>query len=186
MQGAARLLRTLTAAESIVAAIAYVIVAALLIGDVLGREGPLSKGAWGSELVSSMIGSEFHTKGIFGATKMAVFAAIVAGFIGLSLATASNSHIRPAFMDFVFKGQAARGATRAGDGFAFAFFTAAGVFGVFFVLQSLEYKEKAAVLYWQLWPIQMVIPYAFFSTAIRHGVFALWPDLKPVAEETVA
>ena len=186
MQGAARLLRTLTTAESIVAAIAYVIVAALLIGDVLGREGPLAKGTWGAEFVSSLIGFEFHTKGIFGATKMAVFAAIVAGFIGLSLATAANAHIRPAFMDFVFQGRAERGANRVGDAFACVFFCAAGVFAILFVMQSYEYKEKAAVIYWQLWPIQLVIPYAFFSTAIRHGVFAIWPGLKPNAEESVA
>ena len=166
MTAAGRLLRALTAVESVAAAIAYVIVAALLIGDVVGRE---------------VLG-----KGIFGASKMAVFAAIVSGFLGLSLATAANVHIRPAFMDWVFRGRAEPWARRAGDAFAFVFFCVAGYFAILFVMQSYEFKEKAAVIYWQLWPIQLVIPYAFFSTALKHAIFAGWPALKPTAEETVA
>jgi TRAP-type C4-dicarboxylate transport system permease small subunit len=163
VRAARRLLRAVTVAESAAAAIAYVIVAALLIGDVIGRE---------------ILG-----KGIFGASKMAVFAAIIAGFLGLSLATAANAHIRPAFLDGLFRGQAAAWAQRIGDAVAFLFFCAAGYVAIRFVMQSYEYKEKAAVLYWQLWPIQLVIPYAFFSTALRHGVFALWPTLKPASGE---
>ena len=163
MNAANRLLRLLTTVESIAAAIAYVIVAALLIGDVIGRE--------------------VFGKGIFGASKMAVFAAICSGFIGLALATAANTHLRPAFMDFVFAGPRAAMANRIGDAFGCLFFAFMGFLGVLFVMQSFEYSEKAAVLYWQLWPIQMVIPYAFFSTAIRHGVFASWPELKPKGDE---
>ena len=163
MHSARRLLRLLSTIESIAAAIAYVVVAALLIGDVIGRE--------------------VFGKGIFGATKMAVFAAIASGFIGLALATAANTHLRPAFMDFVFAGPRAAIANRIGDAFSAAFFLFMGWLGVLFVMQSYEYAEKAAVLYWQLWPIQMVIPYAFFSTAIRHGIFAAWPELKPSGEE---
>ena len=163
MNAASRLLRLLTTVESIAAAIAYVLVAALLIGDVIGRE--------------------VFGKGVFGASKMAVFAAICSGFIGLALATAANTHLRPAFMDFVFAGPRATFANRLGDAFSCIFFAFLGVLGILFVMQSFEYAEKAAVLYWQLWPIQMVIPYAFFSTAIRHGAFAAWPELKPKGDE---
>lgn len=163
MKAAGRFLRALNTVESIAAAVAYVIVAGLLIGDVVGRE---------------ILG-----KGIFGASKMAVFAAIISGFLGLSLATAANAHIRPAFMDWVFPGA---WAARVGDAFACVFFSAAGVFAILFVIQSYEYSEKAAVIYWQLWPIQMVIPYAFFSTALKHGIFATWPGLKPSSGEAAA
>ena len=163
MKAAGRVLGALNSIESMAAAIAYVLVAALLIGDVVGRE---------------VLG-----KGIFGASKMAVFAAIIAGFLGLSLATAANAHIRPAFMDWVARGS---WIWRVGDAFACAFFIGAGIFAILFVMQSYEYKEKAAVIYWQLWPIQMVIPYAFFSTAARHGIFAVWPDLKPRNDEAPA
>lgn len=163
MKTARRFLRALNAVESIVAALAYVIVAALLIGDIVGRE---------------ILG-----KGIFGASRMAVFAAIIAGFLGLSLATAANAHIRPGFMDWVLPGA---WADRIGDVFACVFFGAAGVFAILFVIQSYDYQEKAAVIYWQLWQIQLVIPYAFFSTALKHGIFAAWPGLKPFGGRAAA
>jgi len=58
---------------------AYAGVAGLLLADVLSRE--------------------FLGEAIWGAQKIAVFGAIIAGFLGLVLSTASNSHLRPQFAD---------------------------------------------------------------------------------------
>ena len=159
MARAARLLRLLTLIESIAAAAAYALVAAVLIADVAGRE---------------VLGS-----GVFGAQKMAVYGAVIAAFLGLSLSTASNTHLRPAFLDHVLRGPMV---DRFGDALSAAFFLAVAWFGVSFVLQSMEFQDRAAVLYWLLWPIQIVIPYALISTALRHAAFAIWPDLKPKPE----
>lgn len=156
MRYAERFLNVLNTVESIAAAIAYTIVAALLIGDVAGRE---------------LFGS-----GFFGAQKMAVYAAVIAGFLGLSLATAANTQLRPAFLDWVFRHPAT---DRIGDLFAFCFYLWIALIAVQFIQQSFEYSDRAAVLYWLLWPIQIIIPYALFSTGLRHLLFALWPNLKP-------
>lgn len=157
MRSAERFLNVLNAVESMAAAIAYTIVATLLISDVLGRE--------------------LFGKGFFGAQKMAVYAAVVAGFLGLALATAANTQLRPAFLDWVIRYPVV---DRIGDLFAFCFYLWISVIAVQFIQQSFEYSDRAAVLYWLLWPIQMVIPYALFSTGIRHLLFGLWPELKPV------
>ena len=156
MARAAWLLRLLTVIESIVAATAYAIVATVLIADVVGRE---------------VLGS-----GVFGAQKMAVYGAVIAAFLGLSLATASNSHLRPAFLDHVLRGPSV---DRIGDALSAVFFLIVAWFGISFVLQSMEFQDRAAVLYWLLWPIQLIIPYALASTALRHVAFAIWPALKP-------
>ena len=159
MAQAVRFLRLLTLIESIAAATAYAAMAAVLIADVVGRE---------------VFGS-----GVFGAQKMAVYGAVIAAFLGLSLATASNTHLRPAFLDPVLKGLMV---DRFGDALSALFFLAMAWFGINFVMQSMEYQDRAAVLYWLLWPIQLIIPYALVSTAIRHAAFAIWPDLKPKPE----
>lgn len=156
MDTAARALRLLTLAESIAAAAAYALVASLLIGDVLGRE---------------VLG-----KGIFGAQKMAVYCAIVAAFLGLSLATSANMQLRPSFLDHLLQGPMV---DRIGDAFAAGFYIFMAVVAIMFIQQSMEFQDRAAVLYWLLWPIQLIIPYALCSTGIRHGAFALWPALKP-------
>lgn len=156
MNAANAFLKAINLVEGIAAALAYAVVAGLLIGDVLGRE---------------LLGS-----GIFGAQKMAVYAAVVAGFLGLALATAANSQLRPAFLDHVFKGALV---DRIGDAVAAGFYIFMAYVAVLFIQQSMEYQDRAAVLYWLLWPIQIIIPYALASTAIRHGIFAIWPMLKP-------
>lgn len=160
MQPAATLvLRTLYRLEAFAATVAYVTVAVLLIGDIIGRE---------------VFGSPIH-----GAQKIAVYAAIVAGFLGLSLATAANMHLRPSFLDGVLPKRFERTIQQISDATACLFFLSMAVVGAMFVAESMKYSDRAAVLYWLLWPIQIVIPYALTTTAIRHGIFALWPDTRP-------
>ena len=107
---------------------------------------------------------------------MAVYAAVVAGFLGLCLSTAANAQLRPSFLDHLLQGPMVE---RFGDGFAFAVYMTMAAIALMFIQQSMEYSDRAAVLYWLLWPIQIVIPYAFVSTGLRHFIFAIWPALKP-------
>ncbi|MFC2969036.1 TRAP transporter small permease [Acidimangrovimonas pyrenivorans] len=137
---------------------AYIVVAALLIGDVLARE---------------VVGIP-----ILGSQSIAVLGAIVAGFVGLSLATASGSHLRPAVFDGLVPSSLDRYVDRGSDLIAAAFYLAIAVFAVRFVLESMSAGDRAAVLYFPLWPIQMVMPYAFLSCAIRHAAYAMEPALK--------
>ncbi len=155
-------LRTLRVLESVVATGAYAAVASLLIYDVIGRE---------------IFGTSF-----LGADQLAVYGAIIAGFLGLTLATSDSAHLRPAFMDFVFKGREAL-AIRLGDTISAVFFLAAAVVAWSFVAVSMEAQDRAPVFYFVVWPLQIIIPYAFASCAIKHGIFALRPDLRPSANE---
>ena len=159
---AAKILDVLRRFESFVAATAYLVTALLLMGDILGRE---------------LLG-----EGIYGAQKMAVYAAIVAGFIGLSLATDAGIHLRPAFLDTVFPDEYDRAVWRVADLVSCAIYLTLGVIAVQFVIGTYEASDRAAVLYWLLWPIQCVIPYALFTTATRHGIYAAYPALRPKSE----
>lgn len=151
-------LRWLRRVESVIATIAYGVVAALLIYDVIGRE---------------VFGTSF-----LGADQLAVYGAIIAGFLGLTLATSDNAHLRPGFMDFAFRGRDAL-ATRIGDFVSCGFFIAAAAVAWSFVSISMQAQDRAPVFYFVVWPLQIIIPYAFASCAVKHGVFALRPDLKP-------
>lgn len=153
------ILSALQRIEETVAVLAYVIVAALLIGDVLGRE--------------------IFGVSILGAQKLAVYGAIVAGFLGLALATSAGAHLRPEIFDRAIPSRYGRLVDQLGDGFAALFFAGLGLVAVWFVVQSAEYGDKAAIFLFPLWPIQLVMPYAFFSCAVRHLAFALHPELKP-------
>lgn len=153
------LLAALYRIESVVAAVAYAIVAALLLGEIIARE-------------------VFYTS-IEGSLQIAVFAAVVAGFLGMALATARNSHLRPQFADGLVPASWQPLVPRAGDVLSALIFFVAAVVAMLYVRETFTTGERAAVLYWYVWPIQIVIPYAFLSSAFRHAVFAVRPALKP-------
>ena len=144
--------------EAIMATAAYAAVALLLMADVIGRE---------------LLGTS-----IFGAQQIAVYGAILAGFLGLSLATSDNSHLRPGFMDFVFKRYESH-IVQVADAISAAFFLGAAMIAWTFVAISMEAGDRAPVLYFTVWPLQIVIPYAFASSSLKHLIFAIRPDLKP-------
>lgn len=155
------ILRGLRFVESFVATVAYAAVAALLIYDVVGRE---------------VFGTSF-----LGADQLAVYGAIIAGFLGLTLAASDNAHLRPGFMDFVFRRHEAL-AIRMGDVLSCFFFMAAAIVAWSFVNLSMEAQDRAPVFYFVVWPLQIIIPYAFASCALKHGIFALRPELKPATD----
>ena len=159
---AARVQRWLKRFESALAALAYSTVALLLIADVLGRE--------------------LFGQALFGAQKMAVFAAIVAGFLGLSLATNAGSHLRPGFLDNIFPARFDSLIWRLADTLSSLIYLVLAIVAIQFILVSMSAGDRAAVLYWTLWPIQLVIPYAFFSSSIQHAIFAAWPQLRPESD----
>jgi TRAP-type C4-dicarboxylate transport system permease small subunit len=146
--------------EALVATVAYAIVAGLLMTDVIGRE-------------------LFRTS-FLGADQLAVYGAILAGFLGLTLATSDNAHLRPGFMDFVFAKHEAL-IVRVGDAVSALFFVGAAYIAWTFVAVSMEAQDRAPVFYFVVWPLQIIIPYAFLSCAAKHAIFSLRPELKPVA-----
>lgn len=154
-----RAARALYRAEALVAATAYAFTAGILILDIVMRE------IFGASL--------------WGATKMAVFGAIIAAFLGLVLATATNTHLRPQFADYWVPRAWDGVMNRLADAVSALIWCAFGVVGIQYLGTSIDSNDLAEVLYIPLWPIQLVLPYAFFSSAFRHAIFALWPEIKP-------
>ncbi len=143
---------------------AYAAVAGLLIADVIGRE--------------------FFKTSFLGAQQLAVYGAILAGFLGLTLATSDNAHLRPGFMDFVFR-RYERAIVQLGDVLSGLCFLGAAYIAWTFVEISMEAGDRAPVLYFVVWPLQLIIPYAFASCGVKHLVFALRPDIKPAPADKV-
>ncbi|MGB1010450.1 MAG: TRAP transporter small permease [Thiolinea sp.] len=158
----AQVVNKLRLIESVIATLAYAFVAGLLIVDVVGRE---------------LFGAT-----IMGSQQLAVYGAIIAGFLGLTLATSDNSHLRPGFMDFLFKRFEPK-IQQLGDALSASFFFVSACVAWMFVSVSMDNQDKAPVLYFVVWPLQLVLPYAFISSGLKHLIFALRPELKPAAHQ---
>ncbi|HCH31484.1 MAG TPA: hypothetical protein DE045_00895 [Oceanospirillaceae bacterium] len=155
-------LRHLFRIEALFAVLAYTVVTLALVADIIGRE-------------------MFHHS-IWGIQKVAVYAAVAAGLVGLGLATSKGKHIRPKFTDNWAPAAWTRNLARLGDLIACITFSFAGYFSILLVQDSYNYQFLAPVLDWPIWPFQIILPYTFFSTALRHAAFTLQPKLRPDEE----
>lgn len=152
-----RFLNRLLKVEGAIAVSAYAVTCGLLLADVFSRE--------------------FASQSIWGAQKLAVFGAIIAGILGLTIAVGNNAHLRANFADRILPW---RWVDRVGDLVSALLFAGLCWYAIEFVSESLTFRDRAEVINIPLWPIQLVFPYAFGTAALRHLLFFLMPELKPV------
>jgi TRAP-type C4-dicarboxylate transport system permease small subunit len=159
MDAARRLLRGLWLLEATVCVLAFSITAVALMADVLGRE--------------------FFGNGIFGAQRLAVWSTAVAGLVGFALVTAEAGHLRPRFADGWLPKAAEPYIDRLAELISAAICIFLGWYAIDFVRNSAALGERGMAIPILVWPIQMILPWMFFSSALRHLVFAAWPVLRP-------
>ena len=145
--------------EATVAACAYGVLAATVLADVIFRE--------------------VFSHPILGTQRFTVYMSIIAGFLGVALASASGTHMRPRVADSWLPSKWNPYIDRISNLVTCAIFSIAGYYAVLFWYTGFSMGDTAPILDWPLWPIQIIIPYAFFSSALRYLVFALFPDLNP-------
>lgn len=144
--------------------IAFMVMAGALMGDVLRRE--------------------FTGSGWFGAPQVGVVGMVVVAYMGVSLASANGSHFRPKFADIILR-RWDRLANQIGEfGFAaFCYFMSYIAFSV--SVESFELDDVSAVLRWPIWPVQGVIVMGFGLVAVRHTLYGIFIDLRPLPPESV-
>ena len=165
MDGARRLLRGLWLLEATICVLAFSITAVALMADVLGRE--------------------FFGNGIFGAQRFAVWSNAIAGLLGFALVTAERGHLRPQFADALCPKALEPHVERIGEVLSALICLGMAWFAVRFVISSATLGERGMAIPILVWPIQLVLPWMFFSSALRHLAFAGWPALRPVPRSEV-
>lgn len=151
-----RFLSTLIVAEGIAAVTAYAVTCGLLLADVFARE--------------------LFSQALWGAQQMAVYSAIIAGLLGLTIAVGENAHLRATFADGLLP---FAWTVRLGDLISATLFAGLCWYAIEFVNESYEFRDRAAVIDIPLWPFQLVFPYAFATSTLRHLTFFINPGLKP-------
>lgn len=159
MEPVRKLLRWLWRLEATVCVLCFAISAGILMVDVLGRE---------------LLGQP-----IFGAQRIAVWTTAIAGLVGFALVTGENGHLRPRFFDGLFPHSIDVPFNRGADLISAALCIGLGWYAVDFVRSSALLGERGVAIPILVWPIQAVLPWMFFSSAVRHLAFAVWPELKP-------
>ena len=130
-------------------------------------------------LVADVIAREFFGNGIFGAQRFAVWATAIAGLIGFAVVTAERGHLRPQFMDKWLPASWDPHMERVSDVVSALICIVLGVYAIEFVKSSYALGERGMAIPIKLWPIQIILPWMFLSSALRHLAFAAYPALRP-------
>ncbi|WP_187968453.1 TRAP transporter small permease [Aquibium microcysteis] len=157
------LLRGLSRAETWVAIAAISISGTLLMADVLGRE---------------VMG-----QGIPWAQRVAVYCATIAGMLGFVIAIQSGEHLRPRVLDGVFPPAMRPAVGRIGYFVSAAIFAFLAYHSYLFVQASAIDGHRGVGLDLPVWPMQVILPYAFVSAALRYLAYAAYPQIAPSKDE---
>ncbi len=134
-------------------------------------------------LIVDVLARELLGNGIFGAQRFAVWATAIAGLVGFALVTSEAGHLRPQFADKWVPASLDPVMNRIGDLVSALICIGLGVYAVDFVLNSIRLGERGMAIPIKVWPIQLILPWMFFSSAIRHLIFATVPALKPAPKD---
>jgi TRAP-type C4-dicarboxylate transport system permease small subunit len=159
MQAVQKLLKVLWTVEATICVVAFCATALSLMADVLARE--------------------FFGNGIFGAQRFAVWGNAISGLLGFALVTAERGHLRPQFADGLLPKALWPYADRIGEVLSAVICLGLAWFAWKFVASSAALGERGMAIPILVWPIQTVLVWMFFSSALRHLAFARWPELRP-------
>jgi TRAP-type C4-dicarboxylate transport system permease small subunit len=145
--------------------------------------GGLAFGVLATALFADMLARELLGNGLWGAQRIAVYAMVFAAMLGFAVTTHLNRHLSIEAAARLMPARLGPLVDRLGDLVAAAICLFLAGWSLHFVLASYANEERGVALDILVWPIQLILPWAFASAALRHVVFAAWPDLKPAPEE---
>lgn len=159
-QATRALLARLARVERGITFAAFLVLIAVVFLDVLSRE---------------LTGSGLHW-----ASQAGVYANVIVVMVGLGVASATGAHLRPRFADGWLPARFNGVLERLQELLMALFCAAVAWLGADIVLETWRLGEVSPVLGNPVWPVQLIVPLAFAVAALRHGLYALWPALRPL------
>lgn len=159
MKTAERILNMIGKFEGALTFVAFTVMVVVVFGDVLVRE---------------ITGS-----GILWARQIGVYSNIVVVMLGFGLASSHGSHLRPRFADNWLPKSWDGFLNHAQEALMALFCLGFALLALQVVTETYQLQERSVILRFLIWPIQAVIPLAFCLATLRHGLFAIWPALRP-------
>lgn len=130
---------------------------------------------------ADVLAREVTGVGLYWARQVGVYFNIVVVLFGIGLASASGSHLRPRFADNWLPARWEPRITFIQHALFSAFCLAFAAVAADMVYTSVLLGERSEILRLPVWPIQAVIPLVFTIAAVRHGLYAIRPELRPLS-----
>jgi TRAP-type C4-dicarboxylate transport system permease small subunit len=160
------LLRRAEQLEKLLALAAFTVLVLVVFADVLSRE--------------------IFGAGLYWASQIGVWANVAVVMAGFGLASVGGAHLRPRFADGWLPSawQPALGTLQ--HVLMALFCVAIGLLATRVVIGSYILGEVSIDLFLPIWPVQILLPLAFFNAACRHVIYATYPTLRPAEQSALA
>ncbi len=135
---------------------------------------------------ADVVTREITGSGLLWARQVGVYANIFVVMLGFGLASADGAHLRPRFADRWLPKSWDRFLPHVQEALMALFCLAFCIIASQVLAETFALQERSVVLRVVVWSVQAVIPVAFGIATLRHGLYAIWPVLRPaelVAEE---
>jgi len=159
---------------------------AQLAGALLVRLAALERGfTFGAFMVLIAVvfldvaSRELTGSGLHWASQAGVYANVVVVMLGLGLASSSGAHLRPRFADGWLPASWQPWLIRIQELLMASFCAGFAVLALIIVSETRALGEVSPVLGNPVWIIQACVPLAFGLATLRHGLYGLWPELRP-------
>jgi TRAP-type C4-dicarboxylate transport system permease small subunit len=149
-----------------IAFIAFVLLIAVIFGDVASRE---------------LTGTGLHW-----ARQAGVYANLFVVMFGIGIASADGAHLRARFADRWLPARWDDALSRIQHGLMALFCLGFAWLATQVVFESIALGERSVVLRIVVWPFQAVIPIVFALAVLRHGLYAVYPGLRPAEASPVS
>ena len=135
--------------------------------------------ACGALLIADVLGREVLGQGIPWAQRVAVYCTTIAGMLGFLLVIDKGEHLRPKWLDGLFPKAATPVLLRVADLVSAGICLFLALYAMRFVHESFVAGPRGVALDIAVWPMQIILPYAFASAAARYLAYAAVPGLRP-------
>jgi TRAP-type C4-dicarboxylate transport system permease small subunit len=103
--------------------------------------------------------------------------------LGIGIASSQGSHLRPRFMDGWIRTDWQNWLPRLQECLSALGFLALAVIAWQVVAETRELGDVNTVLRWPVWLAQLCMPVAMGFAAFKHGLFAIYPALRPAERD---
>ena len=125
---------------------------------------------------------EFTGQGLDGAREAAVLLMVVLVLTGFGLATAAGRQLRPRFADGLTPEACQPAMKRFADALTALIYLMLATLAAVLVAQSVTLAEQTPVLRLPSALIQLALPLAFTTGALRHLIYSYRPEIRPADE----
>ena len=132
---------------------------------------------------ADVVSREVVGTGLHWARQVGVWANLFVVMFGIGLASSAGVHLRPRFADNWLPARWAGALDRIQDGLMALFCCGFAVVATGMVHDGWLLGERSAALGVVVWPFQAIIPLVFAVATYRHGVYALYPALRPPGDD---